>query len=73
MIKFNNTEESLVPLLDKLKPATMHFHEKVEDKAEEILDELPGDFRRQDKNEGTNNSAQFAMLLDMMKEQNKNL
>ena len=53
-------------MLEKLKPATMHFHEKVEDKAEEILDELPGDFKRQDKNEGTNNGAQFAMLLEMM-------
>ena len=51
----------------------MHFHENVEDKAEEILDELPGDFKRQDKNEGTQNGEQFAMLLEMMKEQNKNL
>ena len=57
-------------MIEKLKPATMHFHENVEDKAEEILKELPGDFKRQDAKEGTNNGAQFAMLLEMMKEQN---
>jgi hypothetical protein len=53
-------------MIEKLKPATMHFHENVEDKAEEILKELPGDFKKQDTKEGTNNGAQFAMLLEMM-------
>ena len=49
----------------------MHFHEKVEEKPEEKLLELPGDFIRQDTNED-NNNAQFAMLIDLMKDQNKN-
>jgi hypothetical protein len=31
----------------------MHFHEKLEDKADKILKELPGDFKRQDAAEGT--------------------
>ena len=46
VVKFNNTEESLLPMLERIRPANMHFHEKIEDKAEEIIDELPGDFRR---------------------------
>ena len=49
----------------------MNFHKNVEEKPEEKLLELPGDFFRQDTNED-NNNAQFAMLIDLMKEQNKN-
>jgi hypothetical protein len=37
VIKFNNTEESLVPLVEMLKWGKMHFHEKVEEKPEEKL------------------------------------
>jgi vacuolar-type H+-ATPase subunit E/Vma4 len=51
----------------------MHFYENIEDKADEILDELPGDFKRQDQTEGTNNAAQFKMVLEMMEEQNEML
>jgi hypothetical protein len=37
----------------------MHFHEDIVKKGQEILNELPGDFKRQDETEGTNNLAQF--------------
>ena len=49
----------------------MNFHKNFEEKPEEKLLELPGDFFSQETNED-NNNAQFAMLIDLMKEQNKN-
>ena len=53
VILFDKTKESLKPLIPKLKPdSTMHLVKNLEQTASEILDELPNDFRRQDKNEG---------------------
>jgi len=53
VIFFKKTKESLEPLIKKLKPdSTMHLVKNLEQKAAEIFDELPNDFRRQDKNEG---------------------
>lgn len=43
----------------------MHFHEKLEDKADKILKELPGDFKRQDDAQGTQNSEMFKILTEM--------
>jgi hypothetical protein len=53
VIFFKKTKESLEPLIKKLKPdSTMHLVKNLEQTAAEIFDELPNDFRRQDKNEG---------------------
>lgn len=73
VILFNNTQESLIPLLEKVKPSNMHFHKNIEEKAGEILKELRGDFKRQDEAERTNNAVQFKYVLDMIKEQNEML
>ena len=55
VIKFNNTTESLREFISKLKTSNMHFHENLKEKADEIGKELPGDFKRQDDAEGTQN------------------
>ena len=47
VILFDKTKESLEPLISKMKPgSTVHLVENLEQVAAEILDELPGDFRR---------------------------
>jgi hypothetical protein len=49
VIKFYKTKEkeSLEPLISKLKPeSTIHLTENLVQAAEEILKELPNDFRR---------------------------
>ena len=60
VIKFDNSTESLEDFVfKKLKKSDpdMHFHENLEEKASQIMSELPGDFNRQDASEGTNNAA----------------
>ena len=47
--------------------------EKLVEKANKVLSELPGDFKRQDKEEGTKHAKQFELMLQMMKEQNDNM
>ena len=75
VILFDNTKESLAPLVEKINRGTkkMRFLEPEElvRKADEIFRELPGDFSKQDKEQGTNNSQMFAMMMEMMKEQTK--
>ena len=53
----------------------MRFHEPAElvRRADEVMHELPGDFAKQDKEQGTNNAEMFAMMVDLMKESNKNM
>ena len=55
VILFNNTSKSLEPLIAKIKPGNMRFHHDIVAKGMEIFRELPGDFKKQDKTEGTNN------------------
>ena len=53
----------------------MKFHQAKElvNRANKVLDELPGDFKRQDKEEGTQNAKMFEGMLAMMREQNENM
>ena len=46
VIQFNNTKESLQPLVDKLQEGNMKFCENLEQKANKLAKELPGDFAR---------------------------
>ena len=46
VIQFNNTKGSLQPLVDKLKDGNMKFCENLEQKANKLAKELPGDFAR---------------------------
>jgi hypothetical protein len=71
VIKFNNSKESLEQFVSKLKKSDRHFHQNLEEKANEILKELPGDFKRQDAAEGTENLKILQFLLEMQKEENK--
>ena len=52
VIKFAGTKESLTPIFSKLRGGSnMTFTEELEIKSAEIVDELPGDFKRQDTKE----------------------
>lgn len=53
VINFDNSTKSLEKFISKLQTSDMHFHEKLEEKAVQIMKELPGDFKRQDAAEGT--------------------
>ena len=74
VVFFNNTAESLEGMVQAIKPGNMHFlePEQLIKATEEILKELPGDFAKQDKAQGTNNQEMFVMLMEMMKEQSLN-
>jgi hypothetical protein len=41
--------------------------------ADEIIAELPGDFAKQPKDEGSENMAMFKMMMEIMKEQGKSM
>jgi hypothetical protein len=43
----------------------MHFHEKLEEKAAEMMEELPGDFKRQGGTEGARYLELFSMFATM--------
>jgi len=49
----------------------MHFAEDLNVRAEAILEELPGDFKKLDDAEGTKRAEEFKIMLEMMKEQNE--
>jgi len=51
----------------------MHFHEKLEEKAKKIGEELPGDFKRQDAAENTQNAKMHEMALEIEKLKNEKL
>lgn len=68
VIKFDNTPQSLEPLISKLSRGNMTFVENLEEKCNQLQRELPGDFVRQDREEGTKNSSEFAALLEIMQE-----
>lgn len=46
----------------------MTFVEDIEQKCEQIQRELPGDFKRQDMMEGTNNAQEYQFLAEVMRE-----
>ena len=72
VIQFDNTTKSLEPFISKLKPSDMHFHEKLVEKAVEIMDVIPEDLKRQDDAEGTQNHEQFKMFAEMQKVMKQN-
>ena len=65
VVKFRNTTESLEPFVSKLKPSDMHFHENLDEKAVEVMKDLPGDFKRQDASEGTQNYEYLKMFVEI--------
>jgi antitoxin component of RelBE/YafQ-DinJ toxin-antitoxin module len=46
VIPFDNTTKSLNQLISKLKKSDMHFSKNLEKKENEIMKDLPGDFKR---------------------------
>ena len=52
---------------------TFHRAEELVNRANKVMEQLPGDFQRQDREEGTRNFKMFEVMLTMMKEQNENL
>ena len=53
----------------------MNFYEAKDliDKTQKLLNELPGDFKKQDNEEGTNNQLIFREIKHMMEDQNVKL
>ena len=53
----------------------MNFYEPevLVEKATEMFKELPGDFKRQDREQGTHNSEMFKFMIEMIKDQNENM
>lgn len=67
VINFDNSTKSLEKFISKLQKSDpdMHFNEKLEEKVDQIMKELPGDFKRQDAAEGTENLEMFKMMVQM--------
>lgn len=73
VVEFDNSTKSLEKFIEKIQPSNMHFHEKLEEKAKIIGEELPGDFKRQDAAENTQNSEIHRMALEIEKLKNEKL
>jgi hypothetical protein len=69
-VLFNNTKESLLPLIDKLSRGNMKFARDLDKRYEQLGKELPGDFKKQDKEEGTENHSEFMGMMQLMQESN---
>ena len=70
VILFDNTKESIQPLIDKLSRGNMTFAKDIEKRCEQLGKELPGDFKKQDKEEGTDNHSEFMGMMQLMQESN---
>jgi hypothetical protein len=46
-VLFNNTKESLLPLIEKLSRGNMKFARDLDKRYEKLGKELPGDFRQE--------------------------
>lgn len=55
VIFVKNTEESLRPLVEKITHGSMQFAEDIEVRCIELGKNLPGDFKKQDSHENTEN------------------
>ncbi|CDW72080.1 UNKNOWN [Stylonychia lemnae] len=71
VVKFNNTAESLLPMLEKMENGNMQFVPDLEKKVIEISQEIEGDFKKQDKTLGTKNSEEFMMMIELLKDTSK--
>lgn len=71
VVLFDNTEGSLQPLIEKLSRGNMTFAADIEQRCERLGKELPGDFKRQDKEEGTSNHGEFMAMMQLMQESNQ--
>ncbi len=63
VILFDNTKESIQPLIDKLSRGNMTFTNDTEEKCVKLGKELTGDFKKQDAEEITPNNRE---LMNMM-------
>ena len=74
VIVYANNPEQLKELLPKISRGNMQFlePEQLIKAADEIIAELPGDFAKQPK-DGAQNMEMFIMMMEMMKEQGKNM
>jgi hypothetical protein len=71
VIYVKNDEESLRPLVDKLTHGSMHFAEDIEARCIELGNNLPGDFKKQDGLEKTDNHNEFMAMMQLMNETNQ--
>jgi GTP-binding protein EngB required for normal cell division len=71
VVLFDKTPQSLLPFLERLPKGNMKFVQDIDRKASELLGELEGDFARQDRQNGTNNSAEFAAMIELLKDSNQ--
>ena len=66
VVKFNYTAESLAPMLEIMENSSMKVVPDVDKKALEVVKELEGDFKRQDKELGTKNFEEFQMFKELV-------
>jgi hypothetical protein len=71
VILFDNTIESIQPLIDKISRGNMTFGKDIEKRCELLGRELPGDFKKQDKEEGTVNYSEFKGIMMILEETNR--
>lgn len=72
VVKFDNTAKTLLPMLEKMQNSNMKFVPDIEKKAAEVAMELEGDFKKQDAAYGTSNGAEFAALVELLKDSQRN-
>ena len=75
VIVYSNNPEQLKELIPKISHGNMQFlePEQLMKAADQVFKELPGDFAKQDKEQGTQNLEMFKMMMEMMKEQNESM
>lgn len=71
VVVYANNPEQLKELIPKISRGNMQFlePEQLVKAADEIIAELPGDFKKQPKDEGSSNMEMFKMMMEIMKEQ----
>lgn len=75
VIIYSNNPDQLKELVRKIYHGNMQFleAEQLFNSADQVFKELPGDFVRQENDQGTQNLEIFKMMMEMMKEQNESI
>ena len=73
VILFDNTKESIQPLIEKLCCGNMKFAKDIEEKCVKLGKELPDDFKKQDAEEITPNYRELMHMMALMQESNNKI
>ena len=75
VIVYGNNPEQLKELIPKISHGNMQFlePEQLMKAGYQVFKELPGEFVKQDKEQGSQNLEMYKMMMEMMKEQNESM